>query len=63
MVYGWIVFYMATRKQAAYKQATREPGLRTQLPLPADLNRGPLDWESLVFSTEPQQLLIKRNLT
>ena len=27
------------------------------LPLPADSNGGPYDWESAVFSTEPQQLL------
>ena len=32
------------------------PCQRALLPLPADSNRGPHDWESVVLSTEPQQL-------
>ena len=31
------------------------PFPRALLPLPADSNRGPHDWESIVLSTEPQQ--------
>ena len=33
------------------------PYPRALLPLPADSNWGPHGWESMVFSTEPQQLL------
>ena len=33
------------------------PCPRALLPLPADLNRGPHDWVSVVLSTESQQLL------
>ena len=66
-------FTWPLRKQAAYKQATREPmalspfrGTRqwgpsvpcpmALLPWPADSNQGPHNWETLVLSTESQQL-------
>ena len=46
-------------KQAAYNQAARGPTAfqRALLSLLADSNRGPRDWDSIVLSTEPQQLI------
>ena len=46
-----------TRIEWVWGNEDKVPCPRGLLPLPADLNRGHHGWESVVLSTEPQQLL------